>query len=90
MAKTSKKQKARWYKQCTFNQPTEQGHRVHTAWIPEKLAVVGKKVYFGKKAEKPEPELLWTVSSVSDGRVSEEYLIEHERDYTTQRQASDI
>lgn len=63
---------------------------MHTAWIPEKLAVVGKTVYFGKKEEEPEPDLLWTVASVSDGRVSEEYLAEHERDYKTQRQASDI
>jgi hypothetical protein len=59
-----------------------------TAFIPENLAVVGKKIYFGKKTKTP--EALWEVVSVSDQRLPESYLRTHERDYKTQRQASDI
>jgi hypothetical protein len=61
---------------------------METAWLPEKLAVLGKKVYFGNKTK--EPEQLWEIVSVSDNRLPESYLKEHERDYKTQRQASDI
>jgi len=76
-----------WYRQCYYESPTEDGKTVGVAWIPEHLAVVGKKIYFGKKTDKP--VRLWTVTSVG-GRKSEDYLREHERDYKTQRKASDI
>lgn len=77
-----------WYKQCTYRSPTEGGYTVETAWIPEKFAVEGKTIYFGNKTDKPKQ--LWTVESVSGGRISDAYLREHERDYLTQRNASDI
>ena len=82
------KAKQLWYKQCTYRTPTENGEMVETAWLPESLAVKGKKIYFGKKTDTP--SVLWTITSVSDGRLSEEYVRNHERDYKTQRQASDI
>lgn len=82
MAKTT------WYRQCTYTSPNEDGGvTTGTAWIPENLAVVGKTIYFGKKSDKP--ERLWTVEGVGS-RISEEYLREHERDYLSQRDASDI
>lgn len=59
-----------------------------TAWIPESFAVKGRVVYFGKKTDKP--ERFWTVDNTPDGRITGEYLGEHERDYLTQREASDI
>lgn len=77
-----------WYKQCGFTTPTDTGLLTEIAWIPENLAIVGKKIYFGNKSNTP--DTLWTVVSVSDHRMSGKYLQEHERDYKTQRQASDI
>lgn len=76
------------YKQCTYKRPLPTGDLVEIAWLPEKLAVIGKKVYFGKKTKAPEE--LWEIASVSDNRLPESYLLNHERDYKTQRQASDI
>ena len=84
----SKAKKTVLYKQCTYRSPTKNGYTVETAWLPAKLAIVGKTIYFGKKTNKP--DRLWTITSVSDGHVSEQYLLEHERDYKTQREASDI
>lgn len=83
----AKSNKTIWYKQCTFKSPTERGEFVHTAWIPEKFAVEGRRVYFGKKTDTP--DRIWTVSAVG-GRQSGDYVAAHERDYRTQRQASDI
>ncbi len=76
-----------WYKQCTLSSPTEGGTTKQIAWIPASFAVIGKVVYLGKKTDNP--ERLWTVTSAA-GRQSGAYLGEHERDYVTQRQASDI
>lgn len=76
------------YRQCTYKAPNG---LTEIAWIPEKLAVVGKKIYFGSKTKTP--ETLWEVVSVSEGphgRLPESYLRAHERDYKTQREASDI
>lgn len=85
--KTVNQAKVVWYKQCHFTSPTQDGYKCKTAWIPEHLAVVGKKVYFGKKTDNP--ERFWEVQSAG-GRMQESVLRERERDYLTQRQASDI
>ena len=77
-----------YYKHCTYKMPTATGNMMETAWIPESLAVMGKKIYFGKKNKTPVE--LWEVVSVSDNRLPESYLREHERDYKSQREASDI
>jgi hypothetical protein len=76
------------YRQCVLRSPTEQGEMVQTAWIPAIYAGLGRTVYFGKKTASP--DRLWTVTGVSDPAISVQYLLEHERDYTTQREASDI
>ena len=88
MANKQSKTKAIWFKQCTFTSKTENGEMVQTAWIPEKFAVEGKTIYFGSKSDSP--ERLWIVSSVGDQKMSGEYVADHERDYMSQRQASDI
>lgn len=77
-----------WYKQCTYETPTGEGSKkVDVAWIPEKLAKVGKKIYFGKRTDAPTE--LWTVTSVG-GRQRESFLVEHMMDYKHQRKVSDI
>lgn len=84
----AKDKKTAWYKQCTFRSPSANGFLVHTAWIPEQFAVEGRKVYFGKKTARP--DRIWTVTAAGGHRIPGEYLATHERDYKTQRQASDI
>jgi hypothetical protein len=51
-----------WYVQCRYEAPTETGKRVGTSWLPESLAVVGKRIYFGEKTDSPSE--LWTVTDV--------------------------
>lgn len=87
MGKSSNKKKLAWFKQCTFTSKTETGEMIHTAWIPENFAVVGRVLYFGKKTKNP--DRLWTVDSIG-GRKSGDYVAKHERDHLTQRAASDI
>lgn len=84
----AKKPKEVMYRQCVLRSPTDGGESVQVAWIPADLAKLDKQVYFGKKTS--EPDKLWTVTGVSDPAISGEYLAEHERDYVTQREASDI
>lgn len=85
--KTSTQKAQRFYRQCVYESPTEGGVTRGVAWIPEEFAVVGKEIYFGKKTKNP--ERLWTVVSVGT-RKSEDYVKTHERDYKSQRSASDI
>jgi len=56
----------------------------HIAWIPESLARVGQQV------ELREDGSNWLVAWASTMRVNGEYLLEHERDYAHQREASDV
>ncbi len=88
MGKSSKSKNSLFYKQCNFTSPTDAGEMRHTAWIPVQFAVLGRTLYFGKKTDNP--ERLWTVTSVPQTGKSGEYIGAHERDYLTQRQASDI
>ena len=84
----AKSKKQGWYKQCTFRSPSEGGEFVQTAWVPERFAVEGKRVYFGKKTSSP--DRVWFVASAGNKRLPGDYVAERERDYKTQRQASDI
>lgn len=69
---------AQMYKQCRLQRlKTEM-----TSWIPSQFAVVGK--YLRIKGQNG-----WRVISVG-GTLSGKYLLKHERDYLTQREASDI
>lgn len=54
-----------------------------TVWIPENFAHKGKFL-------KIKDEDGWEVVSVSQIRLSQEYIETHERDYKYQRQVSDI
>ncbi len=56
--------KDHWYRQCTYETQTEQGKKVDVSWIPETLAKVGKKIYFGKKTDSPGE--LWEITSVGE------------------------
>ena len=73
-----------FYKQCTLRH--EKTSSVRTSWIPEQFAKEGKilDIKEGEHWVKG-----WKVVDVFT-RASEEYVVEHERDYKTQRKASDI
>ena len=66
------------YTQCLL----KRGKSTQTSWIPGKFAHIGKFV-------KLKDEDGWKVCEVFSTE-SEEYLLKHERDYKTQRLASDI
>lgn len=72
-----------FYRQCAMK--SQGTHQV--AWIPEKFAEVGRVLILGKRT--PDAPR-WEVTIVGDMRLEESYLVAHERDYKTQRQASDI
>ena len=72
-----------FYRQCTLTRGTEGD----VAWIPEQFAVLNK--YLRIKKEGVE-ENGWQVTTVGANRVDGAYLKEHERNYMTQREASDI
>ena len=74
---------ATFYKQCQLGR----GQQVDVAWIPEQFAVLNK--YLRIKKEDGE-ENGWQVKTVGANRVNGAYLKEHERNYLTQREASDI
>lgn len=79
-----------FYKQCTMAKETLDGPGIcqyHTAWIPEQFAREGKLI--GIKNGDGTWDEGWKVIGVH-GRASEEYVVEHERDYKHQRKASDI
>ncbi len=83
----SKKHQDPWYRQCRFETPTEGGKKIDTAWIPEKFAKVGKKIYIGEK--RPDPDEIWTVTHVFS-RKPESYVVARQMDYKHQRKVSDI
>jgi hypothetical protein len=75
-----------WYRQCKFK-TVEPPIKIDTAWIPEKFAKVGKKVYFGDK--RPDPEPIWVVIEVY-ARKPESYVVARQMDYKHQRKVSDV
>lgn len=72
-----------YFRQCEMRSQ----QTVQVAWIPEKFAEIGRVLIFGKRT--PDAPR-WTVTTVSNMRLEESYLVAHERDYKTQRQASDV
>jgi len=67
----------------TFTQcRMKRGNTQTTAWIPSEFAKAGKWLRIGKRDG-------WQVVSCG-GTLPAEYVLEHERNYRTQRQASDI
>lgn len=69
--------------QCKLVQPTEGGKRLYVAWIPKEKAMKGRWV----RIEGMEGD--WQVEEVW-GTRPEAFLIENERNYKKQRDASDI
>lgn len=66
------------YRQCTFRTDGDAlGYSESSAFIPEKFAEVGKKIYFGKKTDKP--DRIWTVVKVSSTLFPGEYV--HAEDF---------
>ncbi len=59
------------------------GQTSEIAWIPERFAIKGKFI-------KVLGEDGWQVVEVGKSRIEGSYLMEHERNYLTQRRASDI
>jgi len=76
-----------WYRQCRFETKTASGTKVDTAWIPEKFAQVGKRIYIGEK--RPNPEEIWVVTAVF-ARQPESWVVQHQMDHKHQRKMSDI
>jgi len=76
-----------FYRQCRFQTITGSPVKVDTAWIPEKFAQVGKKIYIGEK--RPNPEEIWEVTHVFDRRP-ESWVVEHRMDHKHQRKMSDV
>lgn len=72
-----------FYRQCKLQRGTEGD----VAWIPEKFAVQDKYLLIEKKTG---DENGWKVIEVGSNRVDGAYLKEHERNYLTQREASDV
>lgn len=72
-----------FYRQCTL----ERGTQGDVAWIPEQYAVLDKYLRIKKDGD---DENGWKVVTVGASRVDGAYLKEHERNYLTQREASDI
>lgn len=72
-----------FYKHCTLQRGTEGD----IAWIPEQFAIEGKYLRI-KKDDTDENG--WQVVNVGHNRVDGAYLKEHERNYLTQRKASDV
>ena len=67
------------YRQCELRRKDT----MDVAWIPEEFARIGKWLRIrGENA--------WQVVRVGENRKSQQYLLEHERDWMYQREASDI
>ena len=77
-----------WYRQCKYRK-IDPPHRIGVSWIPEKLAKVGKRIYFGRKAVPGEKRELWEVMEVW-ARKRESEVVERQMDYKHQRKQSDV
>lgn len=73
-----------YYKQCTLRHI--KSNWVRTSWIPEEFAQEGKILAMKEGEEWVDG---WKVTDVFT-RASESYVREHERDYKSQREASDV
>lgn len=71
------------YTQCRL----QQRNVCQTAWIPSEFAKVGKWVIISKNRHAVERS--WQVVGCG-ATLPAEYVLEHERNYRTRRQASDI
>jgi hypothetical protein len=75
-------------RQCNMRRPSELGHEVQRAWIPEKFAVAGKFLELQNKAT-GEWENGWEVVGVGTGVLKSDIVNERSQDYKNTRKASD-
>lgn len=73
-----------WYRQCSLLRGSPDGGETRlVVWIPESLAKKDQYVVL------KEDDTVWIVEAVWS-RCTEEYLLEHERDYVHHRKRTDI
>lgn len=68
---------------------TQAGFVNQLAWLPEEYAVKGRVLDL-KDRETKEWSRGWVVGTVYEPILDYDYIRDHERDYKTQREASDI
>ncbi len=76
-----------FYRQCRFETITGSDKKVDTAWIPDKFAQVGKKIYIGRK--RPDPKEIWKITHVF-ARRPESWVVARRMDHKHQREVSDV
>jgi hypothetical protein len=79
--------KSKYYTQCLLQKQTASGWLKTVAWIPDVFAEEGKILKL--KDENDNWSDHWQVEKVFN-TLLEEFVLEHERDFTRQRKASDI
>lgn len=83
--------KVQWYRQCSYRKKTgKTSYKTGTSYLPEKLAVVGSPIYFGKKCDRPDPADMWIITEVSDRRRDGEYVTFKRNADQQQRKSSDV
>lgn len=83
----------RFYQQCGYEQAHLNeggGRKFDVAWLPEKLAKVGKVIYFGKKREVATQEELYRITWVGERRRDLSWLREKQNADKHQREKSDV
>lgn len=76
--------KEQWFRGCSYEHQLPNGAKlVGSSYLPEKLAKVGRKIYFESK------DVLYVVTRVGRRRALSE-LQDRERDFLHQRRVSDV
>ena len=75
------------YTQCLLTKYVDSGCIKTVSWIPEKFAIRTKELKLKRDDGSWSNE--WIVQEVYSSK-SEQYVLEHERDWCKQRKASDI
>lgn len=75
-----------WMRQCRFH-TVERPMKIETAWVEERYAKVGKRVWFKDVSDTPDE--VWEVVEVFARRRQSE-VTKHAMDHAHQRKASDV
>lgn len=76
-------------RQCVLSKKTAAGMSETVTWLPEKFAIKGKVVKLREDADSVWDDG-WVVKSVGPQRKESKEVNERSRDYTKNREASDI
>jgi len=81
-----------FYRQCRYESAFPEGGTTQwdESWIPEKLAKVGKLIYFSERKFGVPPEKKFRIISVGDRRRSAEWLHKNENASRHHRDVSDV